>query len=145
VAAYESGSKEPRLSTLERLAEAAGYRLETSIGMSGAERARERRRARGLAIAAATEARVRDDWRTAKRVATANLSRMEVHVGSNRSKRWINEWRDLVAQGPRAVSAALLDPSPDLDDLRQMQPFAGLLSDGERRLVLAVAERLRTR
>jgi hypothetical protein len=42
----------------------------------------------------------------------------------------------LLDEGPGAVRRALLDPSEHGHDMRQMTPFAGLLSDRERNLVL---------
>src|SRR5215204_6080404 len=59
VAAYESGEKEPRLSTLHRLAKAADLDLEVRLVPSrrGA-RQRLRRERRSLAVAAATAAAV---------------------------------------------------------------------------------------
>ena len=69
----------------------------------------------------------------------ANLDRMRTVVGDNRSNRLLDEWQDILLEGPDAVRAALIDTSVRGDDLRQMQPFAGLLTDDERRLVLAAS------
>lgn len=137
IAAYEAGTKEPRLSTLERLAAAAGQRVVAEVVPSDGERKRTRRRVRSMALAAATAEAVVADWPRAKRLADRNLERMGGVIGDNRATRWIDEWRTLIVDGPRAVRAALLDSDPERDDLRQMQPFAGVLSDRERDLVLA--------
>ena len=140
VAAYELGTREARLSTLERLARAAGLSLEIRLvaGDRGAT-ARARRERRSLALAAATAVAVERDWARARKVAERNLKRAEAIVGANQARRWVGEWRDLLDQGAAAVQAALLDPSPHGHDLRQMGPFSGLLTEQERDAALAVA------
>lgn len=138
IAAYESGTKEPRISTLDRLAGCAGHQLVAEVRPSDeGARKRDRRRRRSLALAAATADRVGDDWSAAARLALSNLDRMRHVVGENRSNRLLDEWQDILTQGPDAVRRALLDTSARGDDRRQMQPFAGLLTDDERRLVIA--------
>jgi hypothetical protein len=49
----------------------------------------------------------------------------------------VAQWRRAVDEGPDAVARLLLRSGEDGEDLRQVAPFAGLLSDDERRLVLA--------
>lgn len=141
VAAYESGVKEPRLSTLDRLAASVDRRIEVRLMSSGRGSVqRARRERRSLAVAAATAAVVERDFGAARRLADENLLRSERVVGDNVAQRWIAEWRALLDRGPKAVRAALLDPTPRGHDLRQMTPFAGLLSDDERSAALAVAD-----
>lgn len=48
-----------------------------------------------------------------------------------------NEWQALIDAGPEAVAAALIDPSEHGHDLRQVSPFAGVLTDQERWAVIA--------
>ena len=140
IAAYEAGSKEPRLSTLERLAEASGCRVSTSVhAVDRGEGLRRRRRWRSLALAAATAEVLAEDWELSKALAHENLGRMSSVVRDNRSGSLIDEWRVLIDRGLRAVQHALLDGSQHGDDLRQMQPFAGALTDRERKAVLAAA------
>jgi transcriptional regulator with XRE-family HTH domain len=141
VAAYESGAKEPRLSTLARLAAGAEMRVELRVLPAGrGARMRGRRERRSLALAAATAAAVEHDFAAAARLAAENLDRASVVVGDNAARRWIDEWRRALKRGPKAVRAALLDPSERGHDLRQMAPFAGLLSDEERTAALAAAD-----
>jgi transcriptional regulator with XRE-family HTH domain len=137
VAAYECGRKEPRLSTLERLAVTAGLQLEIRLVPAdrGARR-RARREARSWALAAATAGLVEQDYEAARRLAHGNIERMESVTGSNRSRTLLAEWRRVVDDGPSAVRRVLLDPSEHGHDMRQMTPFAGLMSDRERELVL---------
>ncbi len=141
VAAYERGAKEPRLSTLDRMARRVGFRVEVRLvpdGRGAAQRARRERRS--LALAAATAAVVAADFPAARGRAEENLRRAETVVGDNVSNQWISDWRDVLDRGPDAVREALLDPSPHGHDMRQMTPFAGLLSEKERAAVLAAVD-----
>ncbi len=140
VAAYEAGSKEPRLSTLERMAANLDWQVEIRLLPARGSAQRARRARRSLALAAATARVVVREFPRAERVAHENLARMEAVVGDNRARAWISEWRVLLGQGPRAVQAMLLDRSPHGHDMRQMTPFAGLLTDEAREAALAVAD-----
>lgn len=51
--------------------------------------------------------------------------------------RWLNDWLGLIERGPETVMRALTSTSPLSRELRQNSPFAGLLSDGERRQAIA--------
>lgn len=143
IALYERGTKEPRLSTLQRLASSVGLRVEVRVVPAdpGGERRRRRER-RSLAIAAASAAAVARDYPTARRLAEANLDLAAAVVGDNAAKRWITEWRRVLDDGPEAVRRVLLDVSEHGHDMRQMAPFAGLLSDDERAAALAVVDAL---
>ena len=138
IAAYESGAKEPRLSTLERIASHArvSVRLRSEPRDRG-DRARARRRRRLLALAAAIADAVARDYEQAVRLSEENLSRMASVVGDNQAIELLDEWRAVIPQGPAAVRSALLAPGPHGDDMRQMQPFSGLLDESARLAVLA--------
>jgi len=141
IAAYESGTKEPRLSTLERIADSAGYRLEVRlVPLDEGFHLRARRERRSLAMAAATADAVERDFDAARRLAEVNLSKMDEVVGSNSSGRLLAEWRSLLDEGSDSVRSMLLDQSEHGHDMRQMTPFAGLLTVGERSAALAVAD-----
>lgn len=143
LAAYERGAKEPRLSTLDRMARRAHYRVDVRVvpaGRGAAQRARRERRS--LALAAATAAVVAADYPAALALAEQNLSRSDTIIGDSAAQRWNAEWRKVLDDGPNAVRATLLDPSPHGHDMRQMTPFAGLLSDEERNAALAASDAL---
>ena len=140
VAAYEAGSKEPRLSTLERMAANLDWHVEIRLLPARGSAQRARRERRSLALAAATARVVVREFPRAERVARKNLARMERVVGDNQASAWIDEWRALLDQGPSAVEAMLLNRSPHGHDMRQMTPFAGLLTDEAREAALAVAD-----
>lgn len=139
VAAYESGTKEPRLSTLERLVEATGASLEVSLRVAhdAGSQARARRERRSRALGAAVAAVVRDDWPRARDRAIDQLEMMRAKLGANRATELTDEWSRLIDAGPEVVARALVALGERGHDLRQMSPFAGLLSDRERRAVLA--------
>jgi len=141
VAAYETGAKEPRLSTLDRLAARANYRVEIRLVPSGRGAAqRARRERRSMAVAAATAAAVERDFDAARHLAEKNLNRSERVIGDNVAEEWIAEWRVMLDRGPKAVRRTLLDPTSHGHDMRQMTPFAGLLTDRERNAALAAAD-----
>lgn len=140
VAAYESGHKEARLSTLRRLAGDVGLELRIRlVPLDPGQALRDRRERRSLAVAAATAAVVGQDFGRARRLAKENLLRAEELVGATAARRWVEEWRRVLEIGPDAVRDALLEPGDHGHDLRQMSPFAGLLSDKARRAVLHAA------
>jgi transcriptional regulator with XRE-family HTH domain len=143
VAAYEAGAKEPRLSTLQRMADVLDWRAELRlVPARGGPAQRARRERRSRAIAAATAQAVGGDFARARRVADENLARMEAVVGDNRARAWLEEWRALLEQGSGAVQSMLLDDSPHGHDMRQMTPFAGLLGDEARQAALAASDAL---
>ena len=141
VAAYESGTKEPRLSTMQRLASSVCLRVDVRLAPAGrGARQRARRERRSIAIAAATAMAVERDFPAACRLAEQNLDRAAAIVVDNVAHEWIEEWRRVIDRGPRAVRRTLLDTSEHGNDMRQMAPFAGLLSEGERAAALAATD-----
>ena len=140
VAAYESGTREPLFSTVSRLVGAAG--LELCVAASGGDAQRRRRQLRSLALAAATADAVARDPSAARALALQTISRMGDVVGDGNGRRWLNEWREVVAAGSARIRATLLDSSEHGDDMRQISPFAGLLGEATRHAVLAAADAL---
>lgn len=66
--------------------------------------------------------------------ARANLARMERAHGANAP--WLRRWRRLLAEGPEAVVRLLVADSAEARELRQNSPFAGVLTERERRAAL---------
>ena len=50
---------------------------------------------------------------------------------------WLDAWERLIDRGAQAVVKALVADTPESVELRQNSPFAGVLTDAERRKVLA--------
>lgn len=65
-----------------------------------------------------------------------NLDRFsKIHEGTM-AERWLDLWRCTLNSGLDHVLAVLLSPAPEAAELRQNSPFAGILSQEERRRVL---------
>jgi hypothetical protein len=51
-------------------------------------------------------------------------------------ERYAERWEQLLSQPLPEIRRALVDESEDYDDLRQTSPFAGFLSEPERRRIV---------
>jgi excisionase family DNA binding protein len=72
--------------------------------------------------------------------ASINLRRLRRLHPEGQSE-WIDRWRAVIGDGPEAVLEALTSPAGYAVELRRASPFAGILSERERRAVLeALAE-----
>jgi excisionase family DNA binding protein len=56
---------------------------------------------------------------------------------------WLRDWLGIIARGPEAVMRAMTSIDPLARELRQNSPFLGLLSDEERRAILAAFQATR--
>ena len=140
VAAYELGTKEPRLSTLARLAEAAGMRLEWRYEpkdgvLLGETLTREERRS--LAIHRAVAAKLAADPVGVLAHARRNLAVMRRANEDGSADAWFMEWETRLRGPLGGVIEALVSHGQHARDLRQVTPFAGVLSDEERRAIYA--------
>lgn len=91
---------------------------------------------RSLWLAYAVAGRITQDPRHALELAARNLATM-TSASRGRRSRWLEEWAALI-DGP--IDRLLHDytsPAPRGRELRQNAPFAGLLSESEREMVLA--------
>jgi transcriptional regulator with XRE-family HTH domain len=136
IAAYERGTKEPRLSTLLRLLSAAGMRLELSYApaLSSANGDLTREDRRSLALHRAIAARFAGDPRGVSRKAVRNLKVMR-RADDGSAAPWLEEWERLLKGPVSAVIEVLVSHDQRARDLRQVTPFAGVLSDEERRAI----------
>jgi excisionase family DNA binding protein len=76
--------------------------------------------------------------------AAANLRRLRGLHADGAGAEWLDRWQIVLDDGPGAVLDALTSPVDYAVRLRRMSPFAGVLSEVERRNVLdALAERRR--
>jgi transcriptional regulator with XRE-family HTH domain len=125
IAAYESGRKSPTLRTLRRLAEVAGF--EATIGFHR-PMTREERRSLHLHRAIARRLEGSPEEVLARARATLSLMRGN-HPGAEKLFR---EWEVILDRPVSELSPALTDPSPRSRDLRQVTPFAGVLTTMER-------------
>jgi hypothetical protein len=68
--------------------------------------------------------------------ARLNLARLRRTHPSGVSSRWFDRWEVVLDGDPAAVLETLTSTSPLATELRQNSPFAGVLSDAERTIVL---------
>ena len=128
---YESGHKEPRLSTLARIADAAGMDLEVTLSprLTRAER-------RTLALHEAVAAKLRRDPEGVLAQARENLRVIREADHRGHGDAYNDAWAALL-DGPRERLLGVLVATDQVSrDLRQASPFAGVLSDGERLAIL---------
>lgn len=125
IAAYEAGRKSPTLRTLGRLAKAAG--LEATIAFHP-PMTREERRSLHLHRAIARRLERAPELVLSRARDTLSLMRgLHPEVES-----LFREWGGLLDRPVSELVPALLDPSPRGRELRQVTPFAGVLTSGER-------------
>ena len=130
IAAYESGRKSPTLRTLEHLAASVGRDAVVTLVPT---LTREDRRS--LWLHQAIAAKLGDDPHAALLRARRNLARMSAaHPGA---APLLREWQRIVRRPLPDIVDVLLDPRPHARDLRQVTPFAGILSARERAEVYA--------
>jgi excisionase family DNA binding protein len=96
---------------------------------------------RSLWLAYAIAGRIVSDPQRGRTVARANLERMR-EASRGQARRWLEEWDRLVNGPIDALLTALVSTTPRGRELRQNNPFAGLLTESERLLVM---EQWRTR
>jgi len=125
IAAYESGSKVPNLRTLRKLARALG--LEARLQFVPALTREDRR---SLALHEAIARRLIEDPGAVLERARNTLGlMMEKHPGA---APLLTEWDAILHRPVSDVVDVLLDPRPRARELRQVTPFAGILSPAER-------------
>ena len=137
IAAYEAGRKSPTVSTVRRLARALG--LEAVVSYHPPLTREERR---SLELHHAIAARLRDDPEPVLALARQNLARMRARADG--PSQLLREWEVLLDRPLPALLPLLADPDPWARELRQVTPFAGVLSAAERGAVyreFAIAER----
>lgn len=132
VAAYEAGRVTPNVDTLTRLLDVCGYSLAaTSTGATRWTRVEEK----SLAIHRLIAARLLEDPAPTLRKARANLAKLRASDRGH-AKRLLDEWTELLERPTDETVVAMLARTTHGIGLRQMTPFAGVLTDAERRKAL---------
>jgi hypothetical protein len=93
-----------------------------------------RARARSLAYHRAVAQRLRKPM-----VAEAQHVLLRWREQGRIDERYADRWEQLLARPVPEIRRALVEESPDADDLRQNSPFAGVLSEPERRRIMREA------
>lgn len=125
IAAYEAGRKSPTLRTLRRLAAVAG--LEATIAF---HRPMTREERRSLHLHRAIARRLERSPEAVLRQARRTLSLMRRR--HPKAEPYFREWDVFLDRPVSELLPALVDPSPRGRELRQVTPFAGVLSARER-------------
>ncbi|HKY14424.1 MAG TPA: helix-turn-helix transcriptional regulator [Microthrixaceae bacterium] len=129
IAAYETGAKSPTWRTVERLAAAAGLACYPFVGPP-----MTRDQERSLVLHRHLAERLVADPRRVLSTARRTLATME--EANPGAKPLLEEWSRIIDRPLEEVVSQLLDPSEHGRDLRQVTPFAGVLSARERAAIV---------
>jgi transcriptional regulator with XRE-family HTH domain len=124
---YQAGRHEPKLSTLKRIADAAGCDLivEVRPRLTHPER-------RTLELHRLIAEKLRTDPQNVIQRAKARIDVMRSRDLEGRSASYINTWDRLLSGSIDELEAAMTSADQASRDLRQSSPFGGTLSDEER-------------
>ncbi len=125
VAAYEAGAKSPTWRTVERMASSVGlacYPLVTAP--------LTRDQARSLVVHTVISQELRKRGDEVIGIARRNISRMRSL--NPHASTLLDEWERILEGTTDQIVARMLDPSEHGRDLRQVTPFAGVLSPAQR-------------
>lgn len=137
IAAYEAGRVTPNVDTFERLLEACGCTLQ----VADAEAPRwSRVEEKSLAIHRLIAARLLSSPSSVLEKARSNLTSLRPSDRGH-AARLLEEWAAILDQPLDAIVTAMLARTQHGIDLRQMTPFAGVLTDDERRKALRSVQR----
>lgn len=70
-----------------------------------------------------------------------NIASMRGQVRGSQAQTWLDEWADLIDGSPRRLVEVLLGEDEHSIDLRQVSPFAGVLTQHERTEAISRARR----
>lgn len=125
IAAYEASRKSPTLGTLRRLARGVG--MEMTVEFHPPLTREERR---SLVLHREIADRLQQDPQRVLGRARSTLARMRQAVPG--AAPLLEQWDALLKRRPEDLAFALTDMSPLARELRQVTPFAGVLSARER-------------
>jgi transcriptional regulator with XRE-family HTH domain len=137
ISEYVTGKREPSETMLSFLLHGTGHSLRKTVSAEPVSLNRSDHRSWMLhcRIASHLDQKTFQNWVPTIERNLDNLarnSRGEPHTGN------IAYWRDLIhAQDLRAIREALLDPTERGQQMRDVSPFAGVLTDTERQEVLS--------
>jgi hypothetical protein len=125
IAAYEAGAKSPTWRTVERIATASGLASYPFVG-----RPLTRDQARSLALHAAIAGAL---WRQPDAVLDAARRNVATMLAANpHAAPLLAEWERIMEPPTREIAGRLFDVSEHGRELRQVTPFAGVLTARER-------------
>ncbi len=124
---YEHGRREPKLSTLERLASVAGAELRTTV-----EPRFTPPELLALEIHRAVAAHLRTDPAVVLDLARRRLAWMRERDREGVTGDYHDAWEQLLAMPVEALISRMLSPEQVARDLRAVSPFTGILEASER-------------
>lgn len=124
-----SGRVTPNVDTLDRLLAACGYRMEFVPDVDAPRWTRIEEKS--LAVHRSIAARLRPDPASTLKKARGNLAKLREADRGN-AAHWLDEWDGLLDRSTDEIVTALLARTQQGIHLRQMTPFAGVLTDTER-------------
>jgi transcriptional regulator with XRE-family HTH domain len=136
---YENGHKEPRLSTLSRIVEAAGSELRLDVRPAGMTRPMTRKDRRSLALHRVVAMRLATAPDDVRSIARRNLAHLRHVHADGSAEPYFLAWQELLDGPIDDLVDVLLNERQSARDLRQVSPFAGVLSEAERSRALAAA------
>lgn len=134
IAAYEAGAKHPTWGTIERLAAAVG--LEPVVSFTPLLQYAD---FRSLCFHRAVAEALKRDPDRARERAGRHLRRLQ-HLHPHAAG-LLDQWERWLANPTDELVAKMLDPGPAAREMRQVSPFAGLLTPEERVRVLRQARK----
>jgi len=124
---YEREQVSPQSDTLERVLASMHSELVAVAALTFEER-------RSLAISTAVAVKLRENPSVVMAKGHENIEKMR-SIGPGEQP-WVDVWESVLALGAGHVQALLTSVDQFARDLRQSSPFAGVLSEEERREVL---------
>ena len=125
IAAYEAGRKSPTLGTVRRLAESVGLAMRVQF-----HRPLTREDRRSIWLHRSIAQRLKDRPRWVLQQAQKTLKKMR-HANPG-ARQLLDEWGVLLKRSVPELIPVLTDPGAHARELRQVTPFAGVLSAEER-------------
>ena len=136
---YERGRKEPRLATLARILESTGQSLRLVIVPRGLDRPLTTKDRRSLAMHRSVASRLLAEPDEVRSKAQQNLLALRRADVDGRAAAYLDEWAHLLDGPTDTLVETLTSERQSARDLRQVSPFAGVLSQHERlRIIHAV-------
>lgn len=133
VAAYEAGRVTPNVDTFVRLLEACGFTIDVVRDLETPRWTRVEEKS--LAIHREIAARLLSEQSATLQKARSNLNKLRASDRGHAAG-LLDQWDDLLDQPLDEIVTAMLARTHLGIDLRQMTPFAGVLTDAERRKAL---------
>ena len=133
IAAYEAGRVVPSVPTLSRILESCGYAL--AVRPSTTHVRWTRVEEKSLAIHRAIAAKLLTDTTPVLAKARHNMVTLR-DADLGHASQLLDDWDRLLAGSVDEIVTIILARTQQAIDLRQMTPFAGVLTDSERRSIL---------